>query len=417
MRVLYITGLCLQCNTSAAMSHNSYLKGLIENDCEVDIIMSDHGSLEIDESMPLFAEAKYHVFESLSKLDIIKEKVKTLIDKNTILENANKGISGNSFNYSGEKRKSIRNLARSIMKSGYYIISDYNHPHYYTKVWINNASKFKTDIKYNLVISNSPPESSHELACNLLKNKKVKYDKWIQIWEDPWYQEYKINNIFKEEKKLLSYAQNIYYVSPLTLRYQKKLFPEYKSKMNLTTLPYFKAEKTLISKRKSDCCVFGYFGDYFSQVRNLKPFYEAVKEFDGYAYICGDDDENFASTEKINVTKRLEVGKLNKLQADTDVLIMLCNSKGGQIPGKIYHYSATDKPIIFILDGTEMEKNEIRQYFGKYNRYHFCENNKVDIQKVLMKFISGGESLRSFCVEEFSPKNVVKQILDEVFGC
>ena len=41
MRVLYVVGSCLTKNTSANMSHNGYVQGLLENACQVDILMSE----------------------------------------------------------------------------------------------------------------------------------------------------------------------------------------------------------------------------------------------------------------------------------------------------------------------------------------------------------------------------------------
>ncbi len=40
MDVLYVVGSCLTKNTSANMSHNAYVQGLLENGCNVDIIMA-----------------------------------------------------------------------------------------------------------------------------------------------------------------------------------------------------------------------------------------------------------------------------------------------------------------------------------------------------------------------------------------
>ena len=41
MKVLYVTGACLSKNTSANMSHNAFLLGLIESNCEIDVIMAN----------------------------------------------------------------------------------------------------------------------------------------------------------------------------------------------------------------------------------------------------------------------------------------------------------------------------------------------------------------------------------------
>lgn len=42
MKVLFIVGTRLSKNTSANMSHNSYIRGFVENGCEVDVIMKNN---------------------------------------------------------------------------------------------------------------------------------------------------------------------------------------------------------------------------------------------------------------------------------------------------------------------------------------------------------------------------------------
>jgi hypothetical protein len=84
--------------------------------------------------------------------------------------------------------------------------------------------------------------------------------------------------------------------------------------------------------------------------------------------------------------------------------------RGGQIPGKIYHYSATTKPILFILDGTEEEKKIIKEHFAQYDRYFFCDNTKEDIELAINKLTANYTQYCGRIVEEFSPKQVVAQL-------
>ena len=54
MKVLYVVGTNLSMNTSANISHNAYVQGLLENGCEVDILMSSSSWGQKDESLPVF---------------------------------------------------------------------------------------------------------------------------------------------------------------------------------------------------------------------------------------------------------------------------------------------------------------------------------------------------------------------------
>ena len=94
------------------------------------------------------------------------------------------------------------------------------------------------------------------------------------------------------------------------------------------------------------------------------------------------------------------------------MLVFLCNRRGGQIPGKIYQYSSTEKTILFILDGTEEEKAEICRYFGQYHRYVFCENTEEDVGRAIRQIENGdlGGAVNK-SVDAFLPVRIVESIL------
>ena len=251
------------------------------------------------------------------------------------------------------------------------------------------------------------------MVLDLFSKKRITETRWIQIWEDPWFFDlYGGHNekIKREEHRLLRAAEEVFYVSPLTLEYQKQHFPDCASKMKHIPLPFLHLSEGTRRENVGNL-KFGYFGDYYSKTRNLNPFYDAVVESETEAYIYGDSDLTLPSTENVTVNGRVTLDKLNILQNQVDVLVHLCNLKGGQIPGKIYHYSATTKPILFILDGTESEKKIIKEYFIKFNRYHFCENTKENIFKCILSFKLGNEELVRQSVSNFAPKQVIAEVL------
>lgn len=179
--------------------------------------------------------------------------------------------------------------------------------------------------------------------------------------------------------------------------------------MKFIPLPYFKYEKGICINQQS--ISFGYFGDYYSQTRNLRPFYEALNESGYKGYIYGDNNLQLSSTKHITVSNRVTLEKLEQIQSKTSVLVHLCNLKGGQIPGKIYHYSATEKPILFILDGTEEEQKIIQNFFSKYHRYYFCKNNKESILKAIIDIHQHYNQYKGVVINDFSPKNIIQNIL------
>lgn len=409
MKVLYVVGTCLTRNTSANMSHNGYVQGLLENGCEVDILMAKDSWGQEDKGLRKWEDATYYVYDSETFLSKLRKK----------FSHANKfSVSQTALDKSGEnvsQKLPIKRLIRESLKKVFYALFPVNPLYPLEECWLSNASSFKSKKHYDLIVSNSSPSASHKLVEDLISKKRVSYSRWIQIWEDPWY--YDLygrhgSNIKNEEHRLLQVASEVYYVSPLTLYYQKELYPDCAQKLKYVPLPALKYESNTIKHRDTECLSFGYFGDYYSATRNLKPFYEALLQNGNRGNIYGDNDLYLESTSKIVVRRRVTLDELSIIQANTDILVHLCNLKGGQIPGKIYHYSVTKKPILFILDGTPTEVEILRKHFSKYNRYFFCDNNVASILACLKEISEAVRYTKEFdVVTDFLPVNVVKQIL------
>lgn len=415
MRVLYVVGSCLTKNTSANMSHNAYVQGLLENGCNVDILMAKDSWGQQDSKLPVWEQASYYCYPSISQQDKVRTWFRKLFPSPTEEAGESNGTSNSprknavSMNLAG--KQSIKEKLRSKLKWLYYRCFP-NDPLYpLDSVWLKNASRFQSTYEYDLVVSNSSPAASHKLVLHLLQSKRLSCRRWIQIWEDPWYADlYSSYNqtVFQEEHVLLSAASEAYYVSPLTLRYQKELFPDCEQKMKHIPLPYL-----IFSQEKNTTQMsFGYFGDYYSHTRNLLPFYQALRK-SGYAgNIYGDSDLKLEATNQIVISGRVTLDILAQVQVETGILVHLCNLRGGQIPGKIYHYSATRKPILFILDGTNQEQKLIRSYFEQFDRYYFCENTVDSILMSMKKICADfAESVEYEPVKAFSPKTVVGQLL------
>jgi len=281
------------------------------------------------------------------------------------------------------------------------------------KVWGNVASKYRSNKVYDFVLSLSWPSISHYTANKLINKGRVKCKASCQLWEDPWTLDlYRTENkkVKMEEHSLLASAQNILYVTPGTLENQKKLYPDLADKMDWLPLPsYYSKEYPDASNGE---ITYSYFGDYYFNVRNLEPFYEAAKTKKIKTYICGNSDKPFASDEKIEVHTRMPLAELETYEKITNVLVFVANLGGGQIPGKIYQYSATNKAILFILDGNEREKKILFDYYNQFNRYVFSENNRDDILKAIEK-ISIGEigSVKNIPVSAFLPKETAQTIV------
>ena len=408
MKVLYVVASCLRRNTSANMSHNGYVQGLLENGCDVDILMAKDSWGAKDSAMPTWEKAHYYSYDAISLRDRIRLKMR---GKPTT------EISKNDGNENRLENKQplfcrLKAVCRKFAKSAFYKLFPSDPLYPLEKTWLKKATKFHCSEEYDLVISNSSPAASHKLVGMLIQKKRIFCKRWIQIWEDPWFSDLYGGNseaVRREEHELLKQADEIYYVSPLTLKYQQEYYNDCADKMKHIPLPYldFSANHDEPISEWS----FGYFGDYYSHTRNLKPFYEALAATENAGYIYGDSDLSLKSTDRIRVSGRVTLDVLDKVQAKTRVLVHLSNLRGGQIPGKIYHYSATNKPILFIIDGTAEERTLLRQYFSQFDRFYFCENNKEAIVNAIKNICTDNVSYGA--LPDFSPKNIVDRIIED----
>ena len=404
MNILVINGDCIQTNSSANLCHLAYIRGLLEAGYQVTLLSADGRDYKIDSSMKIPDEVTTYTIYGVSLYE--KMSLKKRNSKNNVW-------SSEKYN---SKKLSINNVVhKGISKMKELVLALYGAHGIYS-TFVHKAQKFELDENFDYVISISTPVASHLLTYNLLKSEHIKGNHWIQIWEDPWYSDvYGFNRkrkIFREERRILSFAEKVCYVSPLTLKKQKKLFPESAHKMFWQPLPFYYQDNTkydVLTNEKH----YGYFGDYIPVSRDLEPFYIAAKEMGIDVNICGNPKNLFKSTEKIHIYPRLPLNELKMIEDDTNVLVFLCNRQGGQIPGKIYQYSATEKTILFILDGTEDEKRILKKYFGKFNRYIFCENTVEDITRAI-SIINEGQigCVKDYPLDYFEPQKIIQKVLN-----
>lgn len=402
MNVLVINGYCLSVNSSANLCHLAYLQGLVDAGAHVSSLSIDPADYPADLSMKIPDKIDCQYIRAISlyeRLSRFKKGISSADEQNTEETIVASGRSPHGL------LQSIKNRIRALYG-----------PYGIDKIFYQKCKRFSCSKSFDLVISISHPPVSHLAAYMLLKTSRIKAKHWIQIWEDPWYSDvYGFNSqerVRLEEKRLLLLAEKVCYVSPLTLLNQQRLFPESAEKMFWMPLPAYYKDATPVHKT-SGRNIYGYFGDYAPAARDLEPFYTAADKARVEVNICGNPSNLFHSTDKIHIHPRLPLAELKPIEDNTNVLVFLCNRQGGQIPGKIYQYSATDKTILFILDGTDDEQDMLKDYFGKFNRYVFCQNTVEDITRAIRQIESGDiGSVRNVPLDDFEPAKIVKSILE-----
>ena len=387
--VLFITFMALEANSSVTKSNYGILSGLHELGYDITVVMP-----QISQSLSYFDD-NYNLDEITNKIvRIPSDSIGSSLSKQV---NKKEGI----------KRKLLLSARNLYIKT---------HVFERTEEYVSKASVVMSNLEqyYDFVITTSDPKASHLMVSNL-KKYGLKYGKWIQHWGDPIMGDITRKTLLPSallkhaEYKLLNEADKIIYVSPFTLKEQKNRYHEFSDKMHFAPLPA-DMQTAESGKRNSDNRInVVYLGDYYSNVRNIIPLYNAIKNIENaFLTIAGGSDVLLDSTERITVLPRISQEKCNALENEADLIISIGNLKGSQIPGKIYYSSSNHKPILCIIDGEN--EMEMKQYLSSYDRFDCCINQEIDINKKIKEIIERTDYTYA-TPDVLLPKNVAKMIM------
>lgn len=274
------------------------------------------------------------------------------------------------------------------------------------------ARRIKKDIlpstQYEYIIAVSDPKTTHIAARELIR-QGLAYNKLIEYWGDPLYGDITLKSIYPGfvykwvEKRLLRIADRIVYTSPFTLEQEQRTYPMLADRMIYSPTAYL--EEKILPKHEGTYTI-GYYGAYPSNVRNILPLYHACSQMNGTVklIIVGNSDLSLDETENIEIHPR---GDISRFEAETDLFVCILNSSGTQIPGKLYHYAAYNRPVLVIEDG-EYAK-EMRDYIRSFNRYYTCKNEVADIEKSIKQIMKSNVQWRPFAAMD--TLHVIKTIL------
>lgn len=389
MKILYIVSAPITFCSSANIRNISLIKGLLKLGHDITIMCSNDISLKDRNKIKELGLEKCRIITIPYNKPIKNKKVnKNIVDKN------------------------LANRMKKLIRNIFHKISIYDH----YQILINNMGKVKEieeNIRYDFMITSSDPKSAHLIGKWIYKNHRKIYQKWIQIYGDPITLDITSNLILpkwyikKVEQNLISISDKIFYVSPLTVNAQKKIFHKISEKINIIPLSYAEADIHKNFEKKNNLSL-GYCGDYYSSIRNIKPLYECIKKNPQHNLnIIGNSDLNLEPTDNINIKERVDFCEIKNIEKQIDVLVAICNTKGTQIPGKIFQYAGTNKVIILIIDGDK--KEELKDYFIKFNRFIIVENEIQKIEDVLNNIEVATKDLDLKPVKEFSNEIVAKE--------
>lgn len=371
MNILFMTTSPLEYNSSANMRNIGLITGLLQLGHDVTTISGkpDMNSKYMDNTM-------YNNLEMKKRYFLENKTYKSLSSENT----HDKGY--------------IQNFKKIIKRTVYRLftkLSIYDP----RRSLIKSLENLKIEGSFDVIISSSDPKSSHLLAEKFKKMNPSNSMKWIQYWGDPFAAD--INSktlipkfiVIREEKRLIKAADKVVYVSPFTFDQQVRSFPSLQRKINFLPIPYI--EPLIYKENNNEKFVVGYFGDYKSSDRDIVPLYRSFEgESSSKLIIYGHGDVKLDNTNNVKINQRENYSIIKEAESKCDLLVSICNRRGTQIPGKIYHYAATNKPILIILDGEN--SHLMRKYFQKFNRYIICDNNKKSISDAIKEIMSSNKS-------------------------
>lgn len=389
MKILFVTSSPLEANTSVMISNIALLEGFKSLGHEITFI-----------SFKSYNKEKLNT-EYFGDVKLIR------LEPNQFYARLIKDSNNSSL------KKNVKKVIMKYTRLFYHNVSLFDN---YKKA-INNLGAIELEENYDLMISFSDPKSSHLLGLKIYNENKQKIKSWFQHWGDPMTIDITRKSklpamyVIRQEEKIIEKADKIIYVSPFTIAKQIELFPKLKEKIKFIPLAYRNEKNSTCDNIfEKQNISFGYYGSSNSRVRNIIPLYNAFEDIpDKNLKIVGDTDLDLLNTDNITIhSQRKSSNEIEIDEKNTDVLIVLGNKFGTQIPGKIFYYAGTSKPILVILESTQ---KELWKYLSKLNRFILCENNESAIRDKVLNIKNEISVNQLKPLEDFKPSKVALDII------
>lgn len=329
-----------------------------------------------------------------------------------------------------EDAKDIREYYKEFTSDIYFVIENSKDKTNVLKrqfVWLADTFKkhfdrlpceLKKNFGYETVLVSQSPGLDAALLCKELKQKNPNIY-YVQYWGDPLAlslitpQQYNAKRILLKliEKRLHRFADKIVYGTDSLFSAELQLFPEIKAKTKACDVSFM--PDAIDIRTPSNILKFGYFGNYYSVIRDICPLYEAFKQIsDAQLVICGSSDLRLKSTDRIKVLDRIPQDSVEREEAKIDVEVCVLNRVGIQIPGKIFYHTNTKKHILVLTDGPIFDTIEAE--LQKSNRFIICRNEQNEIKKTVRAIIHGDYNDVEYDRYYYSPEKISRQIVQRI---
>lgn len=296
------------------------------------------------------------------------------------------------------------------------------------KNWPNKINSVLSS-NYDIIISSSDFKSSHYAALKIIKEK---HKKWIQVWGDPWSTDinlstYHKNRVRKCEYNLLKKADKIIYVSEFTRHQICNQYPDLQDKIAYIPRGFYLSpslDETSYQHDDKRVIELVYTG-VLSKGRNIDLLIRAINQYNSrapkpivlslYGNYQPEQIEILNQYDWIHINESVDYGKIMKIYATADALLFISNGvQSTQIPGKLFDYMGTARPIISLTSPNEKDLNAL---LHKYDNCLIIDNSTVETITVGLTSLPRIVEQRYRIIEEYSPKEIGRQLLEHIKKC
>ena len=223
---------------------------------------------------------------------------------------------------------------------------------------VGELYEFTEKNEFDYIILNSDPKGIHFLLFNFRFKRFLDSNpgsKVVTVWGDPWYLDIHTRKSWLVkviERAVLRRSDFIAYNTLGTLKAQKAFYADFRERMIfLPRTIDLKSSQDESQARSEESINILYAGDYRSVSRNILPLYESFSSLHDLSLtICGNSDFQIFSHKNIKVLGRQSKQYVDELIGEAGLLVVLLNLHGTQLPGKLYDYAITNKPILMLYE-------------------------------------------------------------------
>lgn len=276
----------------------------------------------------------------------------------------------------------------------------------------------------DVVISASGSPEAHLAACRIARQSKAK---WIADFGDPWHFIDKVNRpklskrIEKLERQTVREADALIFTTRDTLQIYREWLGE-DAPAHMAVVPYgFDRDEIKaypVRQHASPLIQFAHVGTAHTNDRNLIPFIRALAAVQRSAEVQATGfllagrhspafDQEVALQNIVNAELHGKVAYQEslRLQAESDVLIIIGNFNGIQIPGKVFICLALELPILYVSQA-DRESDEALALLKPHQGVVIARNDERELGQAISHIVSNIQALKAGAKERANSKLV-----------